>query len=582
MLSLDRRPALVVLALGIASGACTGRREPRNEGANVLLISLDSVRRDVLSCYGYEAPFAPGERTTPNLDRLAAEGVLFEDAYATTSWTLPSHHTLFSGLPELVHAVELDSQRPADGIPNLAEALKRQGWRTAGFYSGPYLDPRFGFARGFERYEACYGSELESAAKRQAEILERLLGTAQDSPALAALLSERAEAERELEVASHRDSSSERVSDAVIAELERAANSGRPFFLFAHYFDPHYDYVPPEPFAKRFDPAYEGALDGRDFYTGAKVAAFDATLPSGRRRAVSDRELEHVRALYAGEIAWTDSQIGRVLQRLDELDLDEQTLVIVVSDHGDEFFEHGGIGHRRTLYEEVVRVPLILRFTGILPEGARIQGPVTVADIGDTVHEVVELPRSVDGRSRDSLSLLEAIRSGTSSRTLLGRLVRFEPLQVRAGSAGEPAVWGQRVIVTETYRKGPIKVTRTKAWARAGEELYAQARATFRQTTAALDSEELRWIDLERDPEEREENHSTDFSDSRARAALQEFHDVYGELAKLRSETHESRTPEEVVALLRGLGYFGSESWVVGDSELILPPPGAQVLSEKR
>ncbi len=550
---------------------------------NVLLISLDSVRRDMLSCYGYASPFAPEEKSTPNLDRLAAEGVLFEDAYATSSWTLPSHVTLLWGVPELVHAVELDSHRPADGIRNLTEVLQQNGRHTAGFYSGPYLDPRFGFARGFDVYAACYGRELESAAKRQAEILQRLRATAPDSPALAALLSERAEAERELEVASHRDSSSERVSDALIEELERAANDGRPFFLFAHYFDPHYDYVPPEPFAKRFDPAYEGELDGRDFYTGERLAAFDAQSPSGRRRVVSERDLEHVRALYAAELAWTDSQIGRVLARLDELGLDEETLVIVVSDHGDEFFEHRGIGHRRTLFEEVVRVPLILRFSGTLPEGARVKGPVTIADIRDTVHDLAQLPRPADGHSRlPSSRLLVALHDGMSSGAVLGRLVRLEPLQVRVGSASEPAVWGQLVIVTETYRKGSIKVTRTKSWARAGEPLDSQALASFEQKTAELESEDLRWIDLERQPEEREEDHSTDFSDSRARAVLQDFHDVYGELAKQRSGTQESKAPEELVALLRGLGYVGSESWVVGASELILPPPGAQVLSEKR
>src|SRR5262249_9142703 len=150
------------------------------------------------------------------------------------------------------------------------------------------------------------------------------------------------------------------------------------FFLFAHYFDPHYDYVPPPPFDGEFDPDYAGSIDGRDFV---------------RRLAdpsVTPRDVEHLRALHAGELAWTDSQIGRVLDELDRRGLAPNLLVIVGADRGDEFLEHGGFGHRRTLYQEVVRVPLILRWPNGLKAGGVHKGTRSLASIKPSVLALID------------------------------------------------------------------------------------------------------------------------------------------------------------------------------------------------
>ncbi len=284
-----RRTAALLFALTALVGCA---HEP-DRRPNVLLISLDSVRRDMLGCYG--ARFA-GRSPSPNLDRLAAQGVRIENALSSTSWTLPAHATLFTGVSEFVHGVEQDGQRLGEEFPTLAEHLRDAGYRTAGVYSGPYLDPRFGFGRGFERYRAGYGPELAAAARQAALALERVRATAQtdagETSARAqnlAAVEENARAERALEVASHRDSSAHAVSDLVLAEL--GASDERPFFLFAHYFDAHYDYVPPPPFEREFDPDYAGAADGRDFV---------------RRLAAPERsagDVQHLRALHAGERA---------------------------------------------------------------------------------------------------------------------------------------------------------------------------------------------------------------------------------------------------------------------------------------
>ncbi|NOT31095.1 MAG: sulfatase, partial [Planctomycetes bacterium] len=498
--------------MALASCARDADRRP-----NVLLISLDSVRRDMLGCYG--AKF--GERSpSPNLDRLASEGVRIEDALSSTSWTLPAHATLFTGQPELVHGVEQDGQRLGDSFPTLAERLRAHGYRTAGVYSGPYLDPRFGLGRGFERYRAGYGPELAAAAETARATLARvhaLDGSTSRAHGHAAI-EDNARAERALEVASHRDSSSRTVTELVLAEL--AADDGRPFFLFAHYFDAHFDYVPPPPFDRELDPGYAGSADGRDFVR--RLAAPEA----------SKGDTEHLRALHAGELAWIDSEIGRVLDELERRGLAENTLVVVVSDHGDEFLEHGGLGHRRTLYEEVVRVPVLLRWPTGLPAGETRSEPVGLSAVAPSVLALVA------GKPEHAALLAPA-----AGEPVLARLV-LSPTGER-----------MKVRVLESFRRGDLKLLRERS----------------------LDpsrTETLRWIDLALHPDEPAQGWSTDFTDARAREALQSFRAEHARLARERREPPLAEKAEDLLAAFRGLGYAGEEARVgaLTGEVLVLPP----------
>jgi len=505
------------LACPLAGSAC-GARE-RDSRPNVLLISLDSVRRDMLGCYG--ASFA-GRSPSPNLDRLAAEGVRIDDALSSTSWTLPAHATLFTGVPELVHGLEQDGQRLGDALPTLAEQLRERGYRTAGVYSGPYLDPRFGLARGFERWRAGYGPELARAARAAAEARESVHGLGDATPRDRSydVLEGCAEIERALEVASHGDSSSRAVTELVLEDLGAAAGDGRPFFLFAHYFDPHYDYVPPPPFDRALDPEYGGAMDGRDF--AARIAA----------PAVSPRDLAHLRALHAGELAWADSEIGRVLAELERLGLAANTLVVVVSDHGDEFLEHGGFGHRHTLYQEVVRVPVILRWPAGLPAGVVQPGPSSLASVAPTVLALL------DGKASTAPMLSRSPDEG-----VLGRL-----------------------IVSPTGRREDVRVVESFRWRGIG---------LLRERSLATARETLRWIDLAEHPDERSADWSSDFGRAEAREALAAFRGEYERLVRLRHAAPPTEKTEDLLAAFRGLGYPGEEAraGALPDEGIVLSPP---------
>jgi arylsulfatase A-like enzyme len=258
------RPALAGSCLLLAALAGCGGGDDGPDARNLVLISLDSTRRDMVGPYGRDPLHARGEPLTPHIDRLAAEGVVFERAYATTSWTMASHMSILTGQPELVHAVDVDYHRLDPARPMLAEELRASGFRTAGFVSAPYLEPEFGFDRGFERFEATYGGELgaAAAAAREAKARYDAIDVRRDPAGHRAAWDAHRRAQARMETLSHRDVSSEIVADRAVAELREAAADGRRFFVFAHFFDPHYDYVPPAPWDERFDPGYEGTLTG--------------------------------------------------------------------------------------------------------------------------------------------------------------------------------------------------------------------------------------------------------------------------------------------------------------------------------
>ncbi|MEW6270824.1 MAG: sulfatase [Thermodesulfobacteriota bacterium] len=316
------------LALGIrAERASTGRPRP-----NVLLVSIDSLRADHLGSYGYERP------TSPTIDRLASEGALFEKAIAPAPWTVPSHMTMLTALPPEVHGVTSHRKALSPAAVTLAEVLRRAGYATAAFVSGPTVMAHYGFAQGFTVFD-------ESTAERDSYRSQ----TGITSPALVELVGD---------------------------YLEEWDREGRraPFFVFLHMWDVHYDYAPPAPFDRMFDPDYAGGMSFTDFERN-----------QGIQPNMDPRDLQHLVALYDGEIRWTDENLGRVIDRLRELGVLDDTIVVVTSDHGDEFFEHGLKGHSKTLYDEVLHVPLVVRYPRRIPFGRRVPEQVRLMDVAPTI-----------------------------------------------------------------------------------------------------------------------------------------------------------------------------------------------------
>lgn len=323
---------------------------PPRQTPNVLVLVVDTLRADHLSTYGY------ARKTSPNVDRLARLGVLFENAYSTSSWTLPSHASLLTGRYPHEHGAETLSY---DGrYPSLAEALRDRGYRTAAFSGNNlWFSRRRGFGKGFAHFEDYFNTLGDMFARtvygREVELFvlprlgyDNLLGR----------------------------KGAEDVNRAVLRWLER--DSGRPFFVFVNYLDVHDPYVPPQPYRSKFS---------RERNPGGIINTwFDRYYPK-----MTPAQLQGEMDAYDGAIVYTDEQIGRLLEELRQRGLSQNTLVVITSDHGESFGEHGLLIHQNALYREVICVPLVLFWPGHVPGGVRVSQLVSNASLPATVMELL-------------------------------------------------------------------------------------------------------------------------------------------------------------------------------------------------
>jgi arylsulfatase A-like enzyme len=394
-----RRAVTVARGLFAALVASAAVACSRGEPATILVVTLDSVRADALT---FRDPVA-----SPRLTELARRGTVFTQAISGSSWTLPTHVQLFTGQAPVLHGVQHDATAIDPVAATWPRLLADAGWNGFGYYTGWYLAKDFGYAPGFAVYEnAMTGGErverdfMRLVREGRMDEARNVFGTR--------------------DVASHRDITSPTVVQRARAGLD-AAPRGSDVFLFAHLFDPHYDYIPPPPWNRVFDPDYDGPIDGRDFYLNKSIYDPDAE----PRRRISDRDLAHIVALYRGEIGWTDQHVGELLDLLEERGRLANALIVVTADHGEEFFEHGGRGHRHTLFDEQLRIPLLLvdgrRASSLPHSGAQ----VTLSDIAPTVLSWAGLavPPAMSGRS-----LLPALEDPNfASRPAVASLVHHRP-----------------------------------------------------------------------------------------------------------------------------------------------------------
>jgi len=290
---------------------------------NVLLFVVDALRADALGVYGNDRV------ETPEIDRFAEAGAVFEQAFAQSSWTRPSVTSILTGLHPSVHGVETRKDALSPSLTFLPEVFRGSGYRTGFLIANPNVGAAFGFSRGFDDFIELYGRREEGRVSSQ-ELVAR----------------------------------ADRVVDRAKEWLEEVSE---PFFLVVFVVDPHFPYDPPPDFHRYVEP---GDSDPR-------------------------------RGLYDGEVSFVDRSFGRLMADLDGRRLSERTITILTSDHGEEFFEHGQIGHGKALYEESLHVPLIVRWPGEIEAGRRIESPVELVDLMPTVLELTRLPPPPlqDGRS---------------------------------------------------------------------------------------------------------------------------------------------------------------------------------------
>ncbi len=335
-----------LLAAALATAGCADRQAPTvpRRRANVLIYLVDTLRVDHLGCYGYARP------VSPSIDALAAQGVRFENAIAHSSWTRPTVASVLSGLTPLEHGVRTLQDRLPEDVETLPEILRAAGWSTAAFSPNWHVSEQTGFAQGFETFDFF-----------------------------------------------PRDPSSESLTRRVLGWLDARppeASSARPWFVYAHALDPHAPYAPPADLRRRFAGGVTrpGAGSHDDIVATLKL----------RRRDRGDR-VRDLRALYDAEIADTDRQLGHLLEGLRARRQYDDTLVVLVADHGEGFDEHALLGHGNSLYGELVDLPLIVKPPG--PARPRREAELArQIDVLPTVLAALGLPRAVAASGRDLLS----------------------------------------------------------------------------------------------------------------------------------------------------------------------------------
>jgi arylsulfatase A-like enzyme len=365
----------------------------------VILVIIDTFPAGHCSCYGYE------RSTTPSLDRLAGDGVRFSHAIAPSPWTLPSLASILTGtLPSRHQAgLHLDPWTQDDrklarmrpGMVTLADLFREDGYQTVGFFNNPFAHGEFGLDQGFDLYDYAGGDNLSIREAAQ-------------------------------------------VVNEAAAWIEQ--NGDKPFFMALHFFDPHLAFNPPLSYAAPYISGYQGELK----------PPFNPDIAAVRKGLISytDEDKRFILGLYDGELASTDAELGRFMSFLKSKELYESALVIVTSDHGEEFWEHGGFEHGHSLHREVLEVPLVIKFPGSDFAGKSVEEYVSLMDILPTVAEHMgwPLPFSLDGVSLYP----RAVRLRVQPHIIVSENLHYGPQQQAFYAEGIKLIyhlWNGRIVI---------------------------------------------------------------------------------------------------------------------------------------
>ena len=372
--------SIFIFALSIVAISVISKTEETGPSSkpNVILISLDTVRVDHLSCYKLNS-----RKTSPNIDKIAQNSYLFKNAYSTTSWTLPAHASMMTGLFPSTHKADRSinqiARNPVDPLPlshtTLAEMLRDNGYVTVGIISVPYLTKVFGLDRGFQFYFDRLDpfENLPFIYKNEHAILVNLLMFSK--------------------IIEENDSDGQKraseVNEEAISWLDKNRDNPKPFFMFLHYFDAHYVYDPPAPYNIRED----GTT--LDYF-------YDIETLNKGKYSLSTSGINDLISAYDGEIRYMDYYLGELFEKLKQLNILDNTLLIITSDHGECFNEHEIWTHGNTLYQEQIHVPMIVHYPELIQSGhIDSDNIVQLVDLMPTILEIsqVPVPENLQGRS---------------------------------------------------------------------------------------------------------------------------------------------------------------------------------------
>lgn len=470
--------ALAGLVILLGAGGCD-RGAGRAQKPNVLFISVDTLRADHLGSYGYRLD------TSPTIDSLAASGVRFADATVQWPKTWPSMASMLTGKYPATTGVRFAPLRPLpDDHATLAEALRGAGFTTGAVVANPNVGRDLRFDQGFDRFIESWAEELKR--RTGVDKLENAPGA----------------------VKSYTNATI--VTDAALRLIDER-DGEKPFFLWLHYIDPHGPYAPPTDYRRLFFGAYP-----RKPVPLADLPRYQVQID--RERGAPSDDLGFYIGQYDREIRYFDDQLARLLKRLDELEMRDDTLIVLTADHGEHLDEHGYyLEHGKSPYQPTAHVPLIFRLPGRVPEGRVVTQPVGLIDLVPTVLELVGVPIPADVQG-----------------------VSLVPLW--SGETGTPYVFmesGTRQPSQLSIRKGSWKLSKLRA----------------KEDRERFGRNEIELYDLASDPGEREDVRAEHPEIARElEAALAHWQKTTPSYRKTEAEA--PRVDDRTREMLKGLGYI--------------------------
>jgi arylsulfatase A-like enzyme len=460
---------------------------------NVLVYMIDTLRADHASLYGYS------RETTPFIRKLGAAGIVFDDAQAQATWTKASTASLMTSLYSYTHGIVNDYDTIPSGAATLAEQLRAAGYVTASMVANPFAGRTTGLQRGFD-----YMFEYPTVLRNRTEAADR--GT--DSAA---------------------------VNKIVFPWLEQ--HRGEPFFLYAHTTDPHAPYRPPAPFDARFanpaesaqfDAQYMKLRDEREYGGGTVISRANCT----KAGIDPDRFIRQATDRYDGEILHNDRSFELLVGELKKLDVLDDTLIVVVSDHGEEFWDHGWTAHGHSVYQELTHCMFMMWSPKLLPSPKRVSVPVQLIDVMPTVLDLLGLriPPVVEGRS-------------------LVPLARGQAFQRRT------PVMASRFAHPGARPDGPVRENRTDSFA----YVDPKWKLIYRTKDVGIDRIEL----YDRTSDRREQNNVAARNPrevDRIMAELGQWMDAQKKIRAVLGRGAKSTLDARTIEQLRSLGYLGGSA----------------------
>ena len=440
---------------------------------NIILISIDTLRKDHLSCYGYP------RKTAPNLEKLAKEGILFTKAFSSTSWTLPAHVSLLTGLDNRHHLVSKENPKINQSIITLADYLRVNGYTTIAITGGGLVSSRFGFSKGFEIYKEYVNSaQLMNSARLLAADFAKWI----------------------------------------------KRNKNRKFFTFLHTYQTHLPYFSPKPYNLRFMKGKRiiwRKVNLKVLFVSKKPETFRNPTPEERKNII---------ALYDGEIRFTDEKLIKlIINLLKDLDLYEKTMIVITSDHGEEFFERQAWLHGHSLYNELIQIPLIIKFPHQKYFNFSLDKPVRITDIMPTILEEASI--KYDSGSLDGQSIIPLLKGKRETRLALADL----------NSKKYPPKLPARISIY----KHPYKLIMNNDFHLSLEK--------FRPVPPPI--AELELYDLEKDPQEKQ--NIAPLCPEITRELIEKINKLYlKDMRQLVSPQEKNLNKEELEKRLRALGYI--------------------------